>query len=53
MIVDALKLADPYMKIAERVYDPERFLRLTDFIMNEIEASKAPVRISFRLVANV
>ncbi|KAJ2929353.1 hypothetical protein H1R20_g7742, partial [Candolleomyces eurysporus] len=42
MIVDALLLAEPYMKIAERVFDPERFLYLNDYILNEIERSKAP-----------
>ncbi|RXW22620.1 hypothetical protein EST38_g3245 [Candolleomyces aberdarensis] len=42
MIVDALLLAEPHMKIAERVYDPERFLYLNDYILNEIERSKDP-----------
>ncbi|KAJ2912276.1 hypothetical protein MD484_g8137, partial [Candolleomyces efflorescens] len=42
MIVDALLLAEPHMKIAERVYDPEKFLYLNDYILNEIERSKDP-----------
>lgn len=43
MIVDALLLAEPHMKIAERVYDPGSFLYLNDYILNEIERSKGPV----------
>ncbi|KAF6743503.1 hypothetical protein DFP72DRAFT_932737, partial [Ephemerocybe angulata] len=42
MIVDALLLAEPHMKIAERVYKPESFLRLNDYIKNEIEMSQGP-----------
>lgn len=43
MIVDALLLADPIMKIADRVYEPEKFLRLNDHIMIEMEMSSNPV----------
>ncbi|KAJ2926166.1 hypothetical protein H1R20_g10921, partial [Candolleomyces eurysporus] len=42
MVVDALLLAEPHMKLAERVYDPDSFLYLNDYILNEIERSKAP-----------
>ncbi|KAJ3717984.1 hypothetical protein C8R42DRAFT_157395 [Lentinula raphanica] len=42
MIVDALKLAEPYMHIARRIRDPEEFLHLTDDILPEIERSTDP-----------
>ncbi|KAF9073214.1 hypothetical protein BDP27DRAFT_316397 [Rhodocollybia butyracea] len=42
MIVDALLLADPFMKIAERIKKPEEFLNLTDDIMNDILRCKDP-----------
>ncbi|KAF8075760.1 hypothetical protein FPV67DRAFT_1648910 [Lyophyllum atratum] len=42
MIIDALMEAEPYMKIAEQVYDPERYLHLTDHVMTGIEASTDP-----------
>lgn len=45
MIIDGLLAAEPYMKIAERICDPKRFLHLTDNIKDEIEASTAPVSI--------
>ncbi|CAK5264989.1 unnamed protein product, partial [Mycena citricolor] len=43
MIVDALKLAEPYMKIAERIENPDKFLYLTDHIMSRIESDDDPV----------
>ncbi|EAU82497.2 metal-dependent phosphohydrolase [Coprinopsis cinerea okayama7 len=42
MIVDALLSADPHLKISDRVFDPDRFLHLSDVIMNNIEESTAP-----------
>ncbi|KAF8173867.1 hypothetical protein K438DRAFT_1728338 [Mycena galopus ATCC 62051] len=42
MIVDALILAEPRMKIAEQVWDPKKFLYLTDDIMQRIESSEDP-----------
>ncbi|KAF7300972.1 Glycoside hydrolase family 3 protein [Mycena indigotica] len=42
MIVDALKLAEPHMKIATRIDVPEEFLHLTDNIELEIKASRGP-----------
>ncbi|TFK24225.1 HD-domain/PDEase-like protein [Coprinopsis marcescibilis] len=42
MIVDALISAEPYLSIANRVFDPKRFLHLSDVIMNTIEESDAP-----------
>lgn len=43
MIVDALSLADPHLKIAKRIFNAEEYEHLTDHIMTEIESSKAPV----------
>ena len=43
MIVDALLSADPHLKLAERIFDPEKYLHLTDTIMPIIEASTDPV----------
>ncbi|KAL4246513.1 hypothetical protein ABKN59_008642 [Abortiporus biennis] len=42
MIIDALLAAEPHLKIAEQIYDPKRFLHLTDAIMPMIEASLSP-----------
>ncbi|KAJ7775716.1 hypothetical protein DFH07DRAFT_901632 [Mycena maculata] len=42
MIVDALKLAEPIMKIAEQIDNPKKFLFLTDAIMSRIEESDDP-----------
>ncbi|TDL18439.1 HD-domain/PDEase-like protein [Rickenella mellea] len=42
MIVDALMLAEPTMKIAEQIMDPRRYVYLTDDIMLEIEKSEQP-----------
>ncbi|KAJ3886836.1 hypothetical protein GG344DRAFT_56758 [Lentinula edodes] len=42
MIVDGLKLAEPFMHIAQRIRDPEEFLWLTDDLLPEIERSKDP-----------
>lgn len=43
MIIDALLKAEPHMKIAERIYNPRQFLRLTDSIMDRIQESEEPV----------
>ncbi|KAF9530924.1 hypothetical protein CPB83DRAFT_787510 [Crepidotus variabilis] len=42
MIIDGLLAAEPYMKIADRIRDPKKFLFLTDSIMETIRASEAP-----------
>ncbi|KAJ3988712.1 HD-domain/PDEase-like protein [Lentinula detonsa] len=42
MIVDGLKLAEPYMRIARRIKNPEEFLWLTDDLLPEIERSQDP-----------
>ena len=43
MIVDALSSAEPFMKIADQIDIPKKFLYLTDDIMTRIESSEAPV----------
>jgi len=43
MIIDALLSAEPHLKIAKRVFEPEKYLHLTDNIMPFIEASTEPV----------
>ena len=43
MIDDALTLADPYLKISDRIQDPETFYLLTDSLLNTIESSAIPV----------
>jgi hypothetical protein len=50
MIVDALLLAEPHLKIAERIRDPKKFLYLTDSIMDRIQESTEPVRSPFVLL---
>ncbi|KAJ3506577.1 hypothetical protein NLJ89_g6795 [Agrocybe chaxingu] len=42
MIIDGLMAAQPYMKIAECITDPNKFLYLTDGIMPRIESSEEP-----------
>ncbi|KAJ7071732.1 hypothetical protein B0H15DRAFT_88799 [Mycena belliarum] len=42
MIVDALILADPILKIAGQIDIPEKFLYLTDDIMKRIQSSNDP-----------
>jgi len=44
MMVDAMLVAEPYLKIASQIYDPKRYLELTDDIRTEIQRSQAPVR---------
>ncbi|KAF9558393.1 HD-domain/PDEase-like protein [Agrocybe pediades] len=42
MIIDALIAADPYLKISGRIWDPKKFLYLTDSLLETIESSEAP-----------
>ncbi|KAJ3573732.1 hypothetical protein NP233_g2239 [Leucocoprinus birnbaumii] len=42
MIIDALLAAEPYLRVAERVFDPEKFIFLNDSILNHIECSIGP-----------
>jgi deoxynucleoside triphosphate triphosphohydrolase SAMHD1 len=44
MIVDALLAAEPYLRIAEQVHKPEKYVYLTDSILSRIESSQEPVR---------
>lgn len=44
MIVDALLKADPLLKISERIFNPKKFMFLTDDIILEVERSESPVR---------
>jgi len=39
MVVDALKLADPVLKIKESITDPEKFTQFTDSVLIQIEHS--------------
>ena len=50
MIVDGLKAAEPFKKIAKQIKDPSRYVYLTDDIMPEIERSQEPVRSNLILV---
>lgn len=43
MLIDALLAAEPILHIAEDVFNPQKFLHLTDHIMSRIEASDEPV----------
>ncbi|KAG6872253.1 hypothetical protein C0995_011512 [Termitomyces sp. Mi166 len=42
MIIDGLLEAEPHLQIAKHVYDPAKYLYLTDDIMGRIEASTDP-----------
>jgi hypothetical protein len=44
MICDAFAEADPYLHISDAIDDPERYIQLTDYLVRQIELSKAPVR---------
>ena len=43
MIIDGLLAAEPHLDIARRVFDPKKYLYLTDDIMPRIEESTEPV----------
>ena len=43
MLVDALLSAEPHMKFAKKIFNPEQYLHLTDAIMPIIEATNDPV----------
>ena len=42
MLADVLMLADDHMGVSDSIYDPERYMYLTDSIINEIERSREP-----------
>lgn len=50
MICDALIAAEGVLKLAERIFDPKKYLYLTDDIMREIESSEQPVRLLHHLL---
>lgn len=50
MIGDALITAEGVLKLAERIFDPKKYLYLTDDIMREIESSERPVRLLHHLL---
>lgn len=43
MIVDALLAAEPHMKIADQIEDPQRYVYLTDDIKLRIQDTTDPV----------
>lgn len=43
MLIDAVLAAEPYMKIAEQIEDPKRYIYLTDDIKLRIQATTEPV----------
>jgi deoxynucleoside triphosphate triphosphohydrolase SAMHD1 len=43
MVIDALLAAEPHMKLAEQVDNPDEYVYLTDDIMPRIERTKSPV----------
>ena len=43
MIVDALLSAEPHLKFAKKIFEPEQYLHLTDAIKPFIEATTDPV----------
>lgn len=52
MLIDAVLAAEPYMKIAEQIEDPKRYIYLTDDIKLRIQATTEPVRISHRCLSS-
>eukprot|EP01135_Chromosphaera_perkinsii_P002769 Nk52_evm137s226 gene=Nk52_evmTU137s226 len=42
MVVDAMIEAEPYLKISDAIFAPEKFLNLTDNIVKQIEFSEGP-----------
>ncbi|KAJ8697614.1 hypothetical protein PTI98_004400 [Pleurotus ostreatus] len=52
MIIDGLLAADPFMKIADRVFDAKKMVHLTDNIRAEIEQSEDPELAPARAIFN-
>ncbi|KAL5488449.1 hypothetical protein ACEPAI_6567 [Sanghuangporus weigelae] len=50
MIVDALKAAEPTIKIAKQILDPAKYVYLTDNIMERIEMSEEPSLVESRRI---
>ncbi len=54
MICDALLAADPVLKISDAIWDPKRYVRLTDCILREIENSTDPkLERSRQIIGNI
>ena len=53
MLIDGLIAAEPYMKIAEQINDPSRYLYLTDDIKARIQSTVNPARIIYNIIAFV
>ncbi|CAG8561148.1 12239_t:CDS:2 [Acaulospora colombiana] len=51
MVVDALLAADPILRISDQITDPNRYVFLTDSIIEEIERSFHPVSSSYLIHA--
>lgn len=49
MIIDALLAAEPYLKVANLVDKPDKYIFLTDNLLNKIEESTERVIISSRV----
>lgn len=45
MLVDALVAADPILKLSDTIYDAEKYLFVTDSVVEEIERSTNPVSV--------
>jgi hypothetical protein len=43
MIIDALLAAEPYLRLAERIFDPEKLVFLNDSIKSRVESSEEKV----------
>ena len=43
MVIDAMLSAEPYLKIADYVENPKRYVYLTDNLLNKVEESTAEV----------
>ncbi|KAF8554681.1 HD-domain/PDEase-like protein [Imleria badia] len=50
MVIDALLEAEPYLKIAQHVENPKRYVFLTDNLINQIEESTVPELESARAI---
>lgn len=47
MIVAALIAAEPVLHLAEAIDDPEKYLYVTDSVIEDIERSKDPVSLCY------
>lgn len=47
MVVDALVAADAVLKLSQKIDDPDKYLHLTDSILETIENSHGPVSLTY------